>query len=235
MRGIGIPLHQLLLCTDANWWTIAALSFGVWVEAFLNGLSDWLKNPAPSLLALALGGYAGFYLSRIRHQGKIDALEERLKHKDEQIKVKDEAIGAMSTTAAARSEKAQASPSGEAKSKPDLLPQPKDNKFRTINDQISRNIEANILHAIKDRRFNFVFNPKTGQSKTLTFLDNGSIGEGRNSNEWRSKIENGLLEILDANGRLYSRFTFVPHTTSFHHTNEQVTQSIKGQYLIPVN
>lgn len=33
------------------------------------------------------------------------------------------------------------------------------------------------------RQFNFVFNPMTGQSKVLTFLDNGDIGEGRNANE----------------------------------------------------
>lgn len=114
------------------------------------------------------------------------------------------------------------------------LPSEKPDRFRAINDQITQGNEWDIRHAITGTRYKLVFNPHTGNSKTITFLPNGSIGEGRNHQEHSWKIKNGLLEILDARGELYSRFLLLHDKKSFHHTNEPKLQSIRGQYMVPL-
>lgn len=84
------------------------------------------------------------------------------------------------------------------------------------------------------RRFNFVFNPMTGQSKVLTFLDNGDIGEGRNANESTWRIRRGALEILAADSETYSRFRHDSASGQLRHTNEPELRSVHGQYIHPL-
>jgi hypothetical protein len=84
------------------------------------------------------------------------------------------------------------------------------------------------------RRFNFVFNPMTGQNKVLTFLENGDIGEGRNSNESTWRIKRGALEILASDGLVYSRFRHDASSGQLRHTNEAELRSIHGQYIHPL-
>ncbi len=83
------------------------------------------------------------------------------------------------------------------------------------------------------RRFHFTFNPTSGQSKTLTFLPSGEIGEGRNQNEHTWKIRRGLLEIFASDGAIYSRFRHDKESGQLRHTNDADLRSIHGQYLEP--
>jgi hypothetical protein len=83
------------------------------------------------------------------------------------------------------------------------------------------------------RRFLFTFNPKTGQSKYITFLADGKIGEGQNQNEHAWRIRRGLLEIFAADGAIYSRFRHDKVTGHLKHTNDADLRSIHGQYLEP--
>ena len=86
---------------------------------------------------------------------------------------------------------------------------------------------------LNDRRFVFVFNPTHGQAKIVTFLPNGEIGEGRNSNENTWRIRRGVLEIMAHDNKVYSRFVHDKSTGRLAHTNDPDTRSIHGQYMIP--
>lgn len=83
------------------------------------------------------------------------------------------------------------------------------------------------------RCFVFVFNPTAGQGKIVTFLENGDIGEGRNSNEYTWRVRKGRLEICAADGKLYSRFYHDKVSGYLRHTNDTDTRSIHGQYFQP--
>lgn len=47
-----------------------------------------------------------------------------------------------------------------------------------------------------------------GARKTITFLPDGTVGEGRNQNEHTWKLERDILTITRADGSLQNRFTF---------------------------
>ena len=86
---------------------------------------------------------------------------------------------------------------------------------------------------LSGRRFIFVFNPANSKSKVVTFLPNGEIGEGRNSNEDSWRIRRGKLEILAFDGKIYSRFVQDKKTGRIVHTNDSDTRSIHGQFILP--
>jgi hypothetical protein len=86
---------------------------------------------------------------------------------------------------------------------------------------------------LSGRSFIFVFNPTHGQAKVLTFLPNGEIGEGRNSNEHTWRIHHGTLEIFAFDGLIYSRFVHDKKLGKLLHTNDPDTRSIHGQYIQP--
>jgi hypothetical protein len=86
---------------------------------------------------------------------------------------------------------------------------------------------------LNGRHFIFVFNPTNGQAKVMTFLPNGDIGEGQNSNEYSWRIHRGALEIFAFDGNIYSRFIHDKKTGKLVHTNDPDTRSIHGQYIHP--
>jgi|SRR5215216_2219161 len=192
-----------------------------WIlEQLLSSKEAWQAYPIILLLAIACGGIAGYFLSRLRHQSVIDAQKERIAHKDDIIKLKDSAIAAESRA--------------PIPALPAVSPAPSDPRFKDVNEKIERNIEARLLQAITNQRFKFVFNPLSEGSKILTFLPTGEIGEGRNSNESHWRISNGRLEIINSKGETYSRFFLFPDGKSLHHTNEKDLVSIHGQFMTPL-
>lgn len=216
-------------------------------------LQDFIKtivaglqaHPETILIALIAGLIGGYVLSRIRHQGTIDALKERITAKDEAIATKDKAIvvkdDVIKTYAAAQNAPksvmgTDAHPRNDLKSLHNQVfnKRPvtqKEMQIEQLNDLISDELERQLRETILRRRFRFVFNPKTGQNKVLTFLPDGKIGEGSNSNEAKWRIQNGRLEIYNGQDELYSRFILLGNLNTLHHTNDPDTKSIKGQYM----
>ncbi len=86
---------------------------------------------------------------------------------------------------------------------------------------------------LRDRGFLFVFNPERDQTKIVTFLADGQIGEGGNNNENTWRIKKGKLEILAVDGEIYSRFKHDQDTGRLVHTNESDTRSVHGQFFVP--
>jgi hypothetical protein len=89
-----------------------------------------------------------------------------------------------------------------------------------------------IRHLIaNERRFNFVFNPASGIAKEITILANGTVGQGRNQNEYMWRIRRGALEILASDGKVYSRFRHDRTHGTLKRTNDPELRSIPGQYM----
>jgi len=83
------------------------------------------------------------------------------------------------------------------------------------------------------REFVLVYNPADGHAKTVTFLENGHIGEGRNANEHSWRIRRGALEILAQDGQLYNRFVLDKSAGRLASTNDPDIRAIYAQYFIP--
>ena len=84
-------------------------------------------------------------------------------------------------------------------------------------------------------KFRLYHNPSVGpqRSKTVVFKSGGKISEGGNDNENSWRIVKGKLELVQADGRLHSRFFFLPESKIFVHTGDTETISARGQYIVP--
>lgn len=82
------------------------------------------------------------------------------------------------------------------------------------------------------RPFRLFFNPPS-RSKIMRFADGGGIMEGNNKNEHSWRITGGKLELVQLDGKVHSRFRYVPEEGLFRHTNDPDTPSLRDQYLAP--
>ncbi|WP_407166612.1 hypothetical protein [Bradyrhizobium sp. ORS 111] len=212
------------------------------VDLVKESVRDWIANPFASVATALVFTLLGYFLSRLRYQGRIDALTERVQHRDDLIKMKDEAIAAASraniastTTIAAAPEPAATAPVMSAADRMATKATfPPDERFRATNDRIMRDTEAAIAAAIRSNRYRFVYNPLTNKSKVVRFGVNGEISEGRNGNEYRWRISGARLEIINDKNQVYSRFFLLPDKITLHHTNDPDLPSLKGQYFEPM-
>ncbi|MEO8459014.1 MAG: hypothetical protein ABI451_00660 [Dokdonella sp.] len=67
--------------------------------------------------------------------------------------------------------------------------------------------------------------------KKIVFAGNGEITKGKNQNENSWRVRHGLLEILNSEGQIFSRFSYDPSLYKFTHTNDDDTISIRSQYI----
>lgn len=79
------------------------------------------------------------------------------------------------------------------------------------------------------------FNPKSGSrgSKLMLFGPDGEILEGANKNESKWKVKNGMLELVQEDGKIHSRFEYSFEENRFDHTNDEDTLSLPNQYMVP--
>ena len=85
---------------------------------------------------------------------------------------------------------------------------------------------------VSGKKFDFVFNESSNQSKMIEFVSNGRIGQGRNNNEHSWRIDNDKLIILNDKNQIYSRFIYDKETRILKNTNEYDTLSLRNQYMI---
>jgi hypothetical protein len=67
--------------------------------------------------------------------------------------------------------------------------------------------------------------------KKISFNTDGTVGEGRNRNEFNWKISNGLLEIYKEDGLLQNKFRYDESTDRFVCTNDPDARGIKNQII----
>lgn len=111
-------------------------------------------------------------------------------------------------------------------------------KLRQSRDAAAQR-EADVLSVLTSQPWLLVFNPISYEqtkrqhgSKDIVFLSDGQIGKGRNHNENTWRLNAGYLELLDGNGRIFSRFTYDAMKERFIHTNDEDLQSIRNQYML---
>ena len=77
----------------------------------------------------------------------------------------------------------------------------------------------------------FATKKKSGFKK-ISFDATGDIGEGANANEARWRLQSGLLEILNSDGKIFSRFEYNEKAKNFTHTNDPDTISLRDQMIV---
>lgn len=100
--------------------------------------------------------------------------------------------------------------------------------FHNLNDE-------EISKVLRGSPFRLFYNPEYGRkgSKIMMFGPSNRILEGQNNNEHTWRIVGGKLELVQADGKVHSRFDYNPNSKVFTHTNESDTLSKRGQFLIP--
>jgi hypothetical protein len=85
------------------------------------------------------------------------------------------------------------------------------------------------------KKFRLFHNPSIGpeRSKPIKFEAEGKITVGGNNLEHTWRISRGKLELIQADGKVHSRFFFLPDSQIFVHTGDKDTKSARGQYIIP--
>ncbi len=97
------------------------------------------------------------------------------------------------------------------------------------NDDTRPDAET-IAALLTGNEWRLIFNPPD-RSKPIKFEPNGQISAGQNHQENWWRIIDGKLEIMAANGRVFSRFSYDEQLCRFDHTNDRDTSSIRGQFI----
>ncbi len=104
-----------------------------------------------------------------------------------------------------------------------------------------RKKDNDISLKLTSQEWNLLFNPASNRvdnNKNVKFLENGNIqqiGESKGqNNETTWRIRDGLLEILNKDGKIFSRFRYNSDKDIFEHTNDDDTLSIRHQIIHPV-
>jgi hypothetical protein len=83
---------------------------------------------------------------------------------------------------------------------------------------------------LEAQQWSLEFRP--GVAKDMQFVRGGGILGGRNNNEHTWRVENGLLELVEVDGRtVHSRFAFDESKTQFFQTKDSDTPKASGQIL----
>lgn len=93
--------------------------------------------------------------------------------------------------------------------------------------------DAELSQILRASPFRLFHNPERGASKIMMFGPSERILEGANNNEHTWQLVNGKLELVQADGKVHSRFDYHPTSKVFTHTNDSDTLSKRGQFLIP--
>jgi hypothetical protein len=99
-----------------------------------------------------------------------------------------------------------------------------------VKEAAKKAIEAILTSLLISHSWELIFQ-QPDQSKSITFLQTGEIEEGQNQNEHSWRIRNHLLELIQEDGHVHSRFNFDTETQRFIHTNDPDTRSIKDQII----
>jgi len=118
----------------------------------------------------------------------------------------------------------------------DRLSRVLDKQIRLVSMQDGKKSQQQLEEVLLGRKYRLFYNPAVpGLSKTkiVRFGTGGTILEGQNKNEASWRIRNELLEFLNSEGRVYSRFDYNQPDDRFENTNDTDTLSIRDQFILP--
>jgi hypothetical protein len=114
----------------------------------------------------------------------------------------------------------------------------KDVKIARSQSEMS---ERHLAEILLGTPFRLYFNPAVSglsMTKVMRFGEKGVIARGANKNEASWRIRNNLLELLNSEGQVFSRFYFSSSDNRFCSTNDSDTKviqerGIRNQYMVP--
>ncbi|MFN4311414.1 MAG: hypothetical protein ACK4FK_12585 [Ferrovibrio sp.] len=90
----------------------------------------------------------------------------------------------------------------------------------------------NILALLNQSGWVLHFNSKSAHArKQISFMPDGNIGLGKNKNESSWRLTGEFLELLNSEGKVFSRFKYDPSSNRFLHTNDEDTLSLRNQII----
>lgn len=92
----------------------------------------------------------------------------------------------------------------------------------------------NVKKLLIRRKYRLIFNATDGRNKEIGFGNTGEITTGRNNNEFSWRISWRKLEILGADGKLYSRFSYDKEADKFKLINGPHNRSLPNQVIEPI-
>ena len=104
-------------------------------------------------------------------------------------------------------------------------------KLHSVISEKVKKKDLDIYSTLNNSKWRLLFDPDRKTSKIITFLDDGNISDGKNDNENTWRPREGLLEILNKEGKVFSRFRYNPSLGIFEHTNDDDTLSIRHQKI----
>lgn len=107
------------------------------------------------------------------------------------------------------------------------------NFLRKMQRRSEDKLESDLQETLVNGTWTLIFNPnaKFHGKKVISFLPTGEVGVGANRNEQTWRIRDGLLEILNESGMVFSRFRFDKTARRWTHTNDDDTLSIRSQVI----
>jgi hypothetical protein len=174
------------------------------------------------LFALLL--FAGWVAGRFAFGERIANLKSRLESRDEKI----------ATLEARLLEQNKSPAKPQIASRPSPPPPVPPQISKPVSAQVGKKSVREILLA---KRWLFHFSPGgNGGKKPITFLPDGTIGEGRNSNEygWRIEgVEGDRLTIYRANGDVQNIFQYSYKSGNFDFMPDNRSVGFKAQFIEP--
>lgn len=107
------------------------------------------------------------------------------------------------------------------------------NEIRDRLNQTRADYDDQLFEALVNGSWELVYNPSRNKIKGISFRRGGTIGRGKNNNEYLWRVKNGKLEIINSDGMIFSRFKYNPSSQQFEHTNEEDTLSLRSQVVRP--
>ncbi|MEQ8797985.1 MAG: hypothetical protein RJQ08_07245 [Salinisphaeraceae bacterium] len=110
-----------------------------------------------------------------------------------------------------------------------------DSKLQGVEAEGISLSDSELQKLLIGKPYRLFHNPSIGpeRSKKIAFAKNGNIQAGKNNNENTWRLKGTMLELVQADGEVHSRFRYLPDSRIFVHTGDRDTRSAKGQYIIP--
>ena len=96
----------------------------------------------------------------------------------------------------------------------------------------SSSVDLSLYHRLMTGGWMLNFNPVTPRGrKKISFNPDGTVGDGKNQNEFKWLMRKGFLEIYRQNDALQNRFRYDESADQFICTNDQNAKGIRNQII----
>jgi len=106
-------------------------------------------------------------------------------------------------------------------------------EMRTRLEGVRDDYDDQLFEALVKGSWELVYQPDTQKAKRISFQRGGTIGRGKNKNEYLWRVKEGVLEIINSDGMIFSRFKYSPSSQQLEHTNDEDTLSLRSQVIRP--